>query len=155
MREQYKLGEAEYFLSRMWSENENPSAFAFELSAFLGAARSVTQYARKEAVLKPGGLAWYDNAVTLDPLFAFLKDQRDDNIHSIPVRPATAYKGQIAEFLQLDDETIIPYRHNTTTILHQFVGWPGDESVLQLSRRYLDALRGLVHDGVARAMITG
>jgi hypothetical protein len=84
MHEEYKLNEAQYFLKRMRAERDNRTAFRFELSAFLGATRSVLQYARKEAKGKPGGPGWYDRAVKAERLLAFFKDKRDTNIHTTP-----------------------------------------------------------------------
>ena len=55
MYEQEKLGEANYFYSRMLSEAVDRDAFIFNLSAFLSSARSVLQYAFKEAQTKSGG----------------------------------------------------------------------------------------------------
>ncbi len=64
MREASKLGEAEYFLSEMARVYENHRLFQYNLSAFLSAARSVLQYACKEATSRPGGQAWYEKQVT-------------------------------------------------------------------------------------------
>jgi hypothetical protein len=47
-----KLAEAEYFYGRMQAERYNDAAFLHNLSAFLAAARSVLQYALKEAKAK-------------------------------------------------------------------------------------------------------
>lgn len=60
MNEQHKLTEALYFLSHLGPSSLDPQEYSFELSAFLTAARSVLQYARKEAITKPGGQEWYD-----------------------------------------------------------------------------------------------
>jgi hypothetical protein len=64
-----------------------------EVSAFLTAARTVLPYAHREAVGKParngkpaiagkpGGQQWYDDAITRDPVIAFLSDHRNTDIH--------------------------------------------------------------------------
>ncbi len=49
MHEKDKIIEAEYFYSRMKQEQHDRDAFRHNLSAFLSAARSVLQYALKEA----------------------------------------------------------------------------------------------------------
>ncbi len=49
MYEKDKIIEAEYFYSRMSQEQNDRDAFRHNLSAFLSAARSVLQYALKEA----------------------------------------------------------------------------------------------------------
>lgn len=155
MHERYKLTEARYFLARMLAEHDSRTSFLFELSAFLGAARSVLYYAREEARPKPGGQQWYDQAMTRDPLLAFFKDQRDANIHTAPVNPATVVTTHISDYLRIDEDTIIPLRHNTSAYRHRFADWPADETVIELSERYLNALQALVDDGVAQGMITG
>lgn len=53
--ERSKLAEARYFYSRMRKEVDDREAFTCNLSAFLAAARSVLQYALKEAKTKTGG----------------------------------------------------------------------------------------------------
>ena len=155
MHERHKLDEASYFIERMRAEHDNRTAFRFELSAFLGASRSVLQYALREASTKPEGRKWYDQALTRDPIFAFFKELRDDNIHTQPARPAAAFTTAESDYLEIDEETIIPYRHTTTSIRHTFADWKGNESVLELVDRYLSALRILVDEGIAKKMISG
>jgi hypothetical protein len=89
MHERCKLTEARYFMQRMLAEHDDPTSFRHELSAFLGAARSVLQYARKEAKGKPEVQEWYDQAVKAEPLLAFFRDRRNENTHTRPVNPAT------------------------------------------------------------------
>jgi len=62
MNERYKIGEAKYFLARMEKSGLDPVAFQYNYSAFLSAARSVTQYAREESSSK-GREQWYDETV--------------------------------------------------------------------------------------------
>jgi len=62
MNERYKIGEAKYFLARMEKSALDPVEFQYNYSAFLSAARSVTQYARKESSSK-GREQWYDENV--------------------------------------------------------------------------------------------
>ena len=156
MHERSKLTEARHFLDRMHAEHGDPVAFALELSAFLGVARSVLQYARKEAEPKQGGQRWYDQAMA-NPLFGFFRDLRDDSIHEMPVRPLRKMKTEVAGFLNIgddDDEMLIPYPHNTIVHQFEFQDRPGEE-VTDLSRQYLIALEGLVDDGIAMGWITG
>ena len=63
MNERYKIGEAKYFLARMEKSALDPVAFHYNYSAFLSAARSVTQYAREESSSK-GRKQWYDETVS-------------------------------------------------------------------------------------------
>ena len=156
MHERLKLTEARHFLDRMHAEHDNPAAFALELSAFLGAARSVLQYARREAELKRGGQQWYDQAMA-NPLFGFFRDLRDNSIHEVPVKPLTKMKTEVAGFLNIgddDDEIVIPYPHNTIVHQYEFQNRPGEE-VGDLSRKYLNALEALVGDGIAAGWISG
>src|SRR2546425_8857182 len=81
MYEDEKLEEATYFLGQMRSFLEDPKVFRFNLSAFLSAARSIAQYALKEAQSKPGGQAWYDAFVRQDRFIRFFASKRDANIH--------------------------------------------------------------------------
>ena len=154
MHEKYKLTETRYFLARMLAEHDGLTNFRFELSAFLGAGRSVLQYALEEAKLKRGGQQWYDNAMN-DPLLAFFRDQRNASTHTAPVAPARDFRHYVSDYLRIDEDTIIPYRHHTSTHSYRFAAWQGDEDVVELSERYLNALQALVDDGVSQGMITG
>jgi len=156
MNERSKLIEARHFLDRMCAEHGNPAAFAHELSAFLGAARSVLQYALKEAELKQGGRQWYDRAMA-NPLFGFFKDLRNNSIHQMPIKPRTKMKTEAAGFLDIGDddhEMLIPYPHDTIVHQYEFQNRPGEE-VRDLSRQYLIALEDLVEGGIAMGWITG
>jgi hypothetical protein len=100
------------------------------VSAFMGAARSVLQYACREAKLKPGGQLWYDQ-IMANPLLCFCRDLRNSSIHEVPVKPATKMKMEVAGFLSIgdddDDEILIPYPHNTTVYQSEFQDRPGEE----------------------------
>ena len=142
MHERSKLTEARHFLDRMHAEHDNPATFALELSAFLGAARSILQYARMEAALKQGGQQWYDQAMA-NPLFGFFKDLRDNSIHKMPVRPRIKMKTEVAGFLNIgddDDEMLIPYPHDTIVQQYEFQDRSGDE--------VSDLFAGIEHRGV-------
>ena len=156
MHERSKLAEARHFLDRMHAEHGNPAAFALELSAFMGAARSVLQYACREAKLKPGGQLWYDQ-IMANPLLCFFRDLRNNSIHEVPVRPVTKMKAEVASFLNIgddDDEILIPYPHNTIVHQYEFQDRPGEE-VTDLLQQYLKTVEGFVEDGIAMGWITG
>jgi hypothetical protein len=156
MHERSKLTEASHFLERMHADHGYPAGFTLELSAFIGAARSVLQYALREAKLKPGGQQWYDQTMT-NPLLCFFRNVRNNSVHEVPVKPVTKMTTEVAGFLNIgddDDEIMIPYPHNTTVYRYEFQDRPGEE-VIDLSRRYLKALEALVEDGVAMGWITG
>lgn len=156
VHEKSKLTEARHFLDRMHAEHSNPAVFPLELSAFLGAARSVLQYACKEVKIKQGGQQWYDQAMA-SPLFRFFKDLRDNSIHQVPVKPLTKMKAEVAGLLNIgddDDEMLIPYPHSTSIPQYEFRDRPGEE-VMDLSQRYLNALEVFVEEGIAMNWITG
>jgi hypothetical protein len=101
MHEARKLKEAWFFLVEMNTRERDPSAFIHLLSGFLSAARSVAQYAHKEATAKAGGQAWYDAEVAKRPLIGYFKTERDVNIHTKPVDPQAVWKaeGSISMFV--------------------------------------------------------
>jgi hypothetical protein len=95
MYEDEKIRSAKFFLDLLHATPNDPNEFIHFLSAFLSAARSVTQYALKEASTAPpsgtpaAGQRWYEGLIT-DPKYAvlkFLKDERDKDIHVGPVVP--------------------------------------------------------------------
>lgn len=86
-----KLAEAEYFFTEMQRVAQDPKAFRYEFSAFLSAARSVLQYALKEAQSKLGkeaGDAWYTAHLKAAPVLRFMKEVRNSDVHEQPVVPA-------------------------------------------------------------------
>lgn len=158
MHERQKLAEARHFIERMRAEQDSARNLRFELSAFLGASRSVLQYAQRESGRRPKGRIWYDAAIKRDPMFKFFKGVRDDNIHTAPAKPTSTFRSEVAEYLRTDEdgeETIIPFRHHTTSLHHTFARWRGSESAIELAERYLAALEALVADGIAKRMISG
>ncbi len=179
MYEDGKLKEAAYFLGQMGSTLQDPEVFRYNLSAFLSAARSVAQYALKEAQAKSGGQAWYDAFVGQDKLIGFFASRRNANIHDQLVQldahvdvyvkdgahlrePAVVEKfdrdGNLVEVVE--GETSGPHidaewTPDFASVPHyKFAEWPGNEEVRELSKRYIDALRGLVADGWARGMLS-
>src|SRR5207249_2990037 len=85
MYERDKLHEAAYFLDRMQAVLGEPDAFKYNVSAFLSAARSVAQYARKDASSKHGGQSWYVRFVEDHHLIRFSVSERNANVHERPV----------------------------------------------------------------------
>ncbi len=104
MHEDEKIGEAEYFLDQMEANKKDRRAFICNLSAFLGAGRSVLQYAHLEAcgkkdckgqvivAGKPGGPAWWD-PIAKEPLIKFFKEERNKNVHQV-VEPPRAQRDE-------------------------------------------------------------
>lgn len=178
MHEQRKLQEAGYFLERMRATLQEPETFQYNLSAFLSAARSVAQYARKEASTRPGGHGWCDRFVAHHPLIGFFASQRNANIHERPVELGGHVEVYVADQLSVGDAATVgkfdvegnlvevvttppsepadhPPPQEFRFVLHyRFAEWNGDDEVVELSSRYLDSLRALVQDGQARGFIS-
>ncbi len=84
MYESEKFDEAEYFLQQMANCQSDRLPHRYNLSAFLSAARSVLQFANKEATSKPGGQTWYDSQVTTNPIVIFFRKRRNLSTHTEP-----------------------------------------------------------------------
>lgn len=182
MHEDIKFKEAGYFLTQMTANQDNPDAFAHNLSAFLSASRSVLQYALEEAKTKPGGQAWYDDQITRDDraIVRFFRDQRNVNVHAKPVGPRRIIHVEAVTTLHISGsvdvsvdyfdpegkrieihapaERDVPpaprYEPAPPSVRYVFDGWPGDEDVLALGNEYLKQLRKIVADGRAGGFLT-
>jgi hypothetical protein len=139
-----KLDEAQYFLEGMIQAQsaQDERAFRYELSAFLSAARTVLQYAFAECG-RTGRLDWYETAVTRDSCLAFLKLQRDDNVHGRPVAP-----------MAVETAGMNPDAHPAGSSEFFFVEWTGTESAVALAERCLSAIAALVAEGRSAGILT-
>jgi hypothetical protein len=179
MNENMKIQESEYFLSLMNETINEQHFFYFNLSAFLSAARSVLQYALKEADTKPNGRGWYDSAIQNRPVVRFFKDKRDINIHAEPIKPSAEIYIEINDKISLSDavsititdkdgnisdQEIVPKSEPTRKIKsdepmveygYRFRDWSGNEDAVDLSRQYIKELKEIVSDGVSKGFITG
>lgn len=179
MNEREKLEEARYFYSRIQAEVNNPKPYQYNLSAFLSAARSVLQYACKEAESKSGGRAWYDNRIANSSILPFFRDKRDVNIHTEPVKPRKDYQvsmkatvhisSSLSIKLKDEKDNVIDQRctkeakppHEPPTdivsveIRYRFSDWSGSEDVTELSQKYLGELEDVVNDGIKSGFISG
>jgi hypothetical protein len=176
MHEQAKVEEARYFLAQMAITANQRKAFNHNLSAFLAAARSVLQYANKEATKKPGGQAWYDTQVGAKPIIKFLKDKRDINIHARPITPLASVEVSVSDTLHLsesvsctieyadgrrEDRTAVSSSEvkpegTTTTVsyMYFFDDWNGSEDLLTLCSTYITDVEAIVADGIANGWLT-
>jgi len=178
MHEKIKFSEAQYFYSKMVKENAIRENFCFELSAFLSAARSVLQYALKEARSKQGGEQWYGDLVSKSPTLSFFKDKRDLNIHSGPISPRTDCTVIIGESICISDSISlvlkdkdgnIKEKFDTPRVLsetnkssptvigkyqHRFIDWEGKEDILELGGIYIRELEQLINDGLVKGFIS-
>lgn len=176
MYEQTKIDEANYFLGRMNECLNNPKIFCFELSAFLSAARSILQYALKEAVAQSHGQAWYDSQVCGNAEIRFFKDKRDASIHVKPVAPTINVNVSVTEVVQISesisvkltdrDERVIGESTISSPALspieslapcvsysYTFPDWPGTDDALALCSRYLAAVETAVVDGITKGLL--
>jgi hypothetical protein len=178
VHEQEKLKEAGYFFQHMAASVNDPAAFQYELSAFLSSARSVLQYAYKEARKNPGRRKWYDAQVTGYSVLEFFKDKRDVNVHVEPLKPtrhvsvSDTLNVMISESIRIEirkeDGTVEVREHKEelpelrpqgeaaeVTSRYLFDDWNGSEDVIDLSRQYLAALESFVKRGLAAGIISG
>ncbi len=177
MHEPEKLKEARYFLAEMHAKQGDPNAFVHLLSAFLSAARSVAQYACKEAKAKTGGQAWYDSQVAgaAHPNILLFKNQRNFNIHRKPVAPRTIFNINVTTTLHLtgsadyrvsfldDDDNPVTLESpppepnsdtaSTTSVRYEFHKRPNDD-LLDLCKAYVKELEALVQDGQSKSFLT-
>jgi len=171
MYEDDKLKEATYFLGQMRSSLQDPEVFRFNLSAFLSAARSIAQYALKEAQTKPRGQAWYDAFVKQDRLIRFFASKRDANIHDQIVQLDGHVDVYVKDAAQLGERALVEQFDRDGNLIavvntepgadpdaewtpdlafvppYRFAEWEGSEEIPELGDRYLESLRRLVADG--------
>lgn len=177
MHEETKLAEANYFYSRMLLEAGDRDAFIFNLSAFLSSARSVLQYALKEAQTKTGGQQWYDEQIGASNVLSFFKDKRDINIHTEPVKAhqhttvelkATLHLSSSLSIKVFDAQGNLKSEYNeqpkpapkqsdsSPKITHRFTfpDWAGGEDIPALCQLYIDELKRVVQDGLSKGFLT-
>lgn len=179
MHEKCKLEEARHFLRRMIAEAPDRKVFRFELSAFLGSARSVLQYALEEAKRKPGGQAWYEQQVNARPVLAFFKDKRDLNIHVQPIDVSKHVTLTCTETIRLSDSVELIVKDQSGKVKSEYKSpppsprpgepipaakvvfdyrlpdWPGNEDVIALCEVYLNDLETIVDEGIFKGFLTG
>jgi hypothetical protein len=176
MHELEKFHEARHFLERMTEVRDQRDSFNHNLSAFLTAARTVLQYAYKEAEGK-NKLAWWEKE-TNDPVIRFFRDKRNASVHEIPVRPQAQISVGIFEQVTVSDSVSIVLQDKAGNIIQQtsspppaerpkadsipavvshtyvFDDWKGSEDVFELSQIYLDKLGRFVEEGRSLGILT-
>jgi len=83
-----KVGEAEHFLSMMNQTCEDDKLFAYNLSAFLSAARTITWYMQKQYKHRDGFGHWYCEKraqMRDDPELRYLNEARAEAVKKEPV----------------------------------------------------------------------
>ena len=169
-----KLEEAKYFLSQMQANIENPKNFAFNLSAFLSAARSVTFVMRSEFARFSGFDGWYKSKqeeMNGDGDFKFFNDMRVVTIHQRTVTPHRKTHITISETISASltrkvvdkDGNVVSERtsepkaekspEEKVTIKHSwyFEERP-DEDLLELCNAYVQKLEKLVDECEKRCL---
>ena len=176
MHEESKLKEAAYFYSRVVAAVGNREHLMFDLSAFLSAARSVLQYAHKEALRKRGGQQWYNRQIASAPVSQFLRNKRDINIHSQPIKVSQHTSLQLTEGAHVSESinikkfeggkligeyisepselTAAPEVPPKVSHRYTLMDWPGTEDIFQLCDTYLKELRRIVTDGQSRSFLS-
>jgi len=79
----HKNKEAHYFLSKMNEFFKDDEIFAYNLSAFLSAARSITLYMQKQYKHQKGFDEWYSRKqikMSADPELQYLKHARNEDL---------------------------------------------------------------------------
>ena len=178
MNEQNKLCEARYFLSRLGLSSSHMKEFSFELSAFLSAARSVLQYACKEAKTKHGGIEWYRDHMKNVPVLRYFRDKRDLSIHVKPVVPnlhisatpitvsisihaslnlqVTDHNGSVIEERNIISPTPKSETPSSPPVIvsYHFSDWSGDEDIETLCYQYIAAIEAIVKDGQGKSFLS-
>jgi hypothetical protein len=167
MNENKKLDEAKYFLEIMKSQKKKRKDFENNLSAFLTSSRSVFQYAQKECKTISGGQTWYDKKVNSNQVIKFLKDKRDLNIHSEPLKTqaehfiestATIYVSGTATVTDKDGNIIsqsefgqkapkINSNITKASIIYRFNDWSGKEEIITLCELYIEEIEKFLDEG--------
>lgn len=126
MNERYKIGEAKFFLARMKESAHDREAFPYYMSAFLTAARSVTQYAREESRSK-GRQQWYDEVIAGNDLLS----------HS----SQTTVRHRFADWAGPEDPIAPSHRYS--------------EELVGLSERTIEELEKFVLRGMEEGILSG
>jgi hypothetical protein len=113
-----KLLEAKYFLERMTEKQAEPD-FIYNLSAFLGAARSVTLVMQTQHNGAAGFNKWYTQKqaeMQGNKEMRLLNDKRVMTIHKKPVRPRAHDNIRIPETVTVGETASVVLTHADGTI---------------------------------------
>ena len=133
----YKIREARFFLARMEESLRDREAFRYYFSAFLTAARSVTQYAREES-RSMGREQWYDETVAGNDVLSN--------------RSQTTVRHRFDDWPGSEDRIGSPKRNSEDQI-----GSPKryTEDMIGSSQRYIDELEKFVQRGIKEGILSG
>ena len=122
----YKIREAKFFLARMEESLHDREAFRYYFSAFLTAARSVTQYAREES-RSIGRDQWYDETVAGNDVLSY--------------RSQTTVRLRFDDWPGSEDQIGSPKRYS--------------EDMIGSSHRYIEELEKFVQRGIKEGILSG
>jgi hypothetical protein len=151
---QHAFGELCKFRGRIFVNNRDEKTGAYPIltcvSAFLTLARSVLQYARKEAA-ESGRLQECDSYVVLHPIFGFFKNLRDSDVHEYTpsVRRTVLASSPITEFKKRNDKLVgigspVTFTVETLEDLHSPKGSKGDVKIAVTLGRRIDPTPALL-----------
>ena len=145
MNEVWKVREAEYFLARLRVAEaaRDDDVVAFELSAFLSAARSALLYSLEEARLR-NRTQWYETAISGRKPLQFLAAERNTNTHWQPVSPIRTESVPPAP----GDEAL------GSTVAYYFLEWDGTETAVELCEQFLSGVREVLASGQQEGILT-
>ena len=126
MNEQYKIDEAKFFLARMEESIRDREAFRYYMSAFLTAARSVTQYAREESRSK-GRQQWYNETIAGCELLSFSSQ--------------TLIRHRFADLNESEDRIGSAHRYS--------------ENRIDSAQRFIEELEKFVQRGMEEGILSG
>jgi len=109
-RAQVKLNEAAFFLRKLQESVDDREAVGHYLSAFVTAARSVTDLQHAEFAKVPGFKVWDRQRwvnLNADAVVAFLFDRRNDTVHIERKDPSAHVQVEVHEVIHLTDAAII------------------------------------------------
>ncbi len=166
-----KLAEAQHYLDEMRAHQNNPQVFVWRLSAFLSAVRSPLQYIHRDENVRP----WYVTRVSANKLIGFFNQERNLNIHEIPVQPRRNAEAQFVvavgssvslglvvtraatgetEVLDVQpdgnlQQAVPEEQEQAIRWNYEFADWKGrDKDVSKLSASCLAEVRQVVNDGI-------
>lgn len=134
MNERSKVEEAEYFFKQILISKNDRKIYHFNLSAFLSAGRSVVQYIYEKAKSKPTGQSWYDKTIKEYPIIGYLKDKRDENIHTAPI--------------SANNDVTIKLGEGKTEYRFFFKDGDTEKDVENLAKKYIEALNNFINDAM-------
>lgn len=157
----HKTQGAEYFLSMMKQTFGDDNIFAYNLSAFVSAARSITLYMQEQYTHRNGFAEWYcpkQIGMRADRELVFLTKARNEDIHTKTVRTGTtrewtstagaciAGEGTPKNEQAGETETEPPTQSGAETVGRSLVGEFEHVAVVEFCEKQLTKLTKLVQE---------